>query len=300
MTQFYFVLTNPDAEGLLKMEMTSRYPELKMSYSRPGFITYKSPLPVDFRPYMARLSGLCLGKFKAEEITQDKFWFWKREDYQEVPEKFQQISDSSLYKIGEKVTTVMMVGKDEYWVGEYKLLPTHFQTPGEVSSIPVRTVPSRAYYKIAEAAEAFDLEFDHEEVVLELGSAPGGASLFLLENDLRVIGVDPAEMDPVVAGKFNFRHWKCAFETLRKEDFKDNVDWIVSDINLPPTVVLAQVNRLLGFLNPKGMVLTLKFTDEKHLKLLVNVVDTFRRQGWRKTELKYLPSHKKEIALVVF
>lgn len=298
MAYFYFALTNTDAEPLLKEEISLRYPELRLSYSRPGFLTFKGEKSVDFKPLFARLAGTSQGKFKENELKVEKAWVWKREDTLTVPAKLQELSDRTLYKVGETVTLVMMVGMDEFWVGNYQLQSSHFQTPGEVSSIEIKEVPSRAYYKLAEAFEAFDLPFDHQERVLELGSAPGGASLFLLEQDMIVLGVDPAEMDKRVTQNFNFKHIRRPFETIVAEDFKDDVDWIISDINLPPTVVLKEVNRMLGFLNPRGLVLTLKMNQSKHLDVVAAVREQFRQKGFKTVELKYLPSHRQEIALI--
>lgn len=298
MPQFYFALTNPEAESLLKLEVASRYPELKLSYSRGEFLTFKVAGAQEFSPYLARISGVCLGHFKLANLNLERAWVWKKDESLVVPVQLQQLSDKTIFKIGEKVTLIMMLGPDEFWVGEYVLKSSHFQTPGEVSSIQKREVLSRAYYKIAEAHEAFDLPFDYEEIVLELGSAPGGASMFFLEQDLRVIGVDPAEMDAKILKNKNFKHWKRPFETLTEEDFKTDIDWIISDVNLPPTVVLAQVHRLLGFLRPRGLILTLKINQDKHLEMLPYVVNDFKKMGFKRVELKYLPSHRREIALI--
>lgn len=298
MAQFYFVLTNPEAESLLKEEISIRYPELKLSYSRPGFLTFKAENPITFKPLFARLSGVSLGKFRESELNYSKAWVWSRSDKVIIPPHLKELSDNTVFKIGEKVTLLMMVGNDEFWVGEYMLQSNHFQTPGEVSSIIERDVPSRAYYKIAEAFEAFDLPFDNQEKVLELGSAPGGASLFLLEQDMKVLGVDPADMDPRVTKFFDFKHIRRPFETLVENDFKGDIDWIISDINLPPTVVLKEVYRMLNFLQPRGLVLTLKMNEMKHLEVIATVREKMRGLGFTKVELKYLPSHKKEICLI--
>lgn len=298
MAYFYFVLTNTDVEPLLKEEISLRYPDLRLSYSRPGFLTFKGEKPVDFRPLFARVSGECLGKFKLNELKLSKCWVWKREDALNIPTELAQMSEQTIYKVGEKVTLVMMIGPDEYWVGNYQLKSNHFQTPGEVSSIEEKEVPSRAYYKLAEAFEAFDLPFDHQERVLELGSAPGGASLFLLEQDMVVLGVDPADMDKRVTSNINFKHIRRPFETIIAENFKEDVDWIISDINLPPTVVLKEVYRMLTFLNPRGLVLTLKMNQSKHLEVVASVREQLRQKGFKTVELKYLPSHRQEIALI--
>ncbi len=298
MAHFYFALTNVEAESLLKEEVSLRYPELRPSYSRPGFLTFKGDKLISFKPLFARVAGFSIGKFRESELLYSKAWVWKRNDQLEIPAHLKTISDRSIFKVGEKVTLIMMVGNDEFWVGTYDLLPTQFQTPGEVSSILQKEVPSRAYYKIAEAFEAFDLPFDHQERVLELGSAPGGASCFLLEQDMKVIGVDPAEMDKSVLKNINFKHLRRPFETLSENDFREDIDWIISDINLPPTVVLKEVYRLLTFLEPRGLVLTLKMNELKHLDVVANVREKMRSNGFSKVELKFLPSHKKEIALI--
>ncbi len=298
MAHFYFALTNPEADGLLKEEVKNFYPELKLSYSRPGFLTFKANHPVFWKPLFARVAGVSHGKVREDEIKVQRAWLYKREASYLPPKALQDLSDKTIFKIGETVTLVMMIGEDEYWIGEYPLSPTHFQTPGEVSSILEVAAPSRAYYKIAEAFEAFDLPFDHQERVLELGSAPGGASQFLLEQDMQVLGVDPAQMDEKILKHINFKHLRKPFEHLEQGDFSKDVDWIVSDINLPPTIILKEIDRLLKFLEPRGLVLTLKMNDPKHLELLSETVANFKKKGFRKVELKYLPSHRQEIALI--
>ena len=298
MTQFFFVLTNIEAETILKEEIKLRYPELRLSYSRPGFITYKGDREISFNPLFCRVSGLSLGKFKKSELKQDRAWVFSVNSKLPIPEDLQTLSDKSIFKKGETVTLIIMTGPDEFWVGSYTLRTHHLQTPGEVSSILEKDVPSRAYYKLAEAYEAFDLPFDHQETVLELGSAPGGASLFLLEQDLRILGVDPAEMDSGITKNINFKHIKKPFEVLEEKDFKRGVDWIISDINLPPTIVVREIFRMLTFLEPRGLIITLKINDMKHLNMISAIREQVRNQGFDRVELKYLPIHKKEIALI--
>lgn len=297
MTQFYFVLTNVDAEPLLKEEISLRYPELRLSYSRPGFITFKAESEVKFQPLFCRVSGLSLGRFKKSELNQHRAWVYALNSRLELPEDLKLLSDRTLYKKGETVTLIVMTGPDEFWVCQYTLQSHHLQTPGEVSSILEKDVPSRAYYKIAEAFEAFDMPFDHQETILELGSAPGGASQFLLEQDLKVLGVDPADMDPRILRNIDFKHIRKPFETLNEGDFKSGIDWIISDINLPPTVVLKEVFRMLTFLEPRGLIITLKMNEMKHLEVVAGIREQIRKQGFKTVELKYLPSHKKEICL---
>jgi 23S rRNA (cytidine2498-2'-O)-methyltransferase len=299
MSHFYFALTNSEVEALLKQELNWFYPQLKPSYSRPGFLTLKAENAINFNPWMARLSGICLGKKTVEDLLKlPKAWLWKRQEDFNPPASLSELSQKSLFKIGEKVSLIMMVGENEFWLGEYVLKRTHFQTPGELSSILEKKAPSRAYYKLAEAFEAFDLPMDYEEKVLELGSAPGGASLFLLEQEMKVIGVDPADMDPTILKHRNFKHLKKPFETITASNFQEDIDWIVSDVNLPPSVVIKEVDRLLEFLEPKGLVLTLKLNQDRYLRMLKPIAESFRKKGFLQVEIKYLPSHRQEIALI--
>jgi 23S rRNA (cytidine2498-2'-O)-methyltransferase len=299
MPQFYFCLTNPEAEQLLKKEVSWRYPALNVSYSRSGFLTFKASGPLTFMPHMARLSGLCLGMKDLDHLRSlPKAWLWKRAPELMADPQLMALNEKSLFKIGETVNLIMLVRENEYWLGQYILKRTHFQTPGEESSIEERQAPSRAYYKIAEAYEAFDLPMEVGENVLELGSAPGGASLFLLEQELKVFGVDPAVMDPAVLKHRQFKHIKRPFENLTQDNFQEEIDWIVSDVNLPPSVVMKEVERLLTFLNPRGLVLTLKLNQERYLKMLRPITESLKNKGFSKVELKYLPSHRQEICLV--
>jgi 23S rRNA (cytidine2498-2'-O)-methyltransferase len=300
MANFYFALTNPEAEGLLKQEVAHSWPTLRPSYSRPGFMTFKGDeKKVAFNPLMARVSGECLGKkSRAEVLAFPRAWIFSLNPDQPMPPELLALSEKSLFKVGEIVTLVVMVKSEEFWVGSYRLERTHMQTPGEVSSILLRETPSRAYYKLAEAWEVFELDFCPGQRVLELGSAPGGASQFLLEQEMKVLGVDPGKMDEVILGHKNFRHLPRALESLTQDKLPEDVDWIISDVNLPPTVVLREIERLLGFLSPEGVVVNLKLNQDKHLQSLESFKQAFKRKGFAQVELKYLPSHRREIALI--
>lgn len=296
MTQYFFALVNPEVEHLFKYEMKFKYPDFKLAYSRAGFFTFKADSVKNFNPLMARLAGRCLGKVPLENLK-SPFWAWSR-DSRNFPleEELLSISTSTWYKMGETVRLVMKTGVNEYWLGEYELLDHHLQTPGEETFLSNIDCPSRAYFKIAEATEAFCLPFSEGVRVLELGSAPGGASQFLLEQGCEVIGVDPAVMDSRILAHPKFKHMKKPFESLGPQFFREPVDWIVSDINLPPTVVVKEVMRLLTFLKPHGLLLTLKINQDKHLHNLNKTTHEIEKAGFE-TSIKYLPSHRKEVVL---
>jgi 23S rRNA (cytidine2498-2'-O)-methyltransferase len=82
-SKFLFTICQTGAEVALKQEVARRHPELRFSFSRPGFVTFRLPAEVslDDRPFevrstFARTWGLSLGKVVGvdEERLARDFW----------------------------------------------------------------------------------------------------------------------------------------------------------------------------------------------------------------------------------
>ena len=81
--KFLFAVCQPGAEAPLKQEVARRHPELRFSFSRPGFVTFRLPddgpsddAPLEFRSTFARTWGFSLGKALGAHdarLTRD-FW----------------------------------------------------------------------------------------------------------------------------------------------------------------------------------------------------------------------------------
>jgi 23S rRNA (cytidine2498-2'-O)-methyltransferase len=65
---------------------------------------------------------------------------------------------------------------------------------------------SRAEFKLLEAVELFGLRLPVEGLALDLGAAPGGWTRILRQGGLRVVAVDPADLDPRLARDRAIRH----------------------------------------------------------------------------------------------
>ncbi len=118
---------------------------------------------------------------------------------------------------GELVLDVILVEPQQWWVGYHQAASEAGRWPGGM--MPLELPPdavSRAWLKMEEALRWSSLPIPPSSKVVELGSAPGGASQALLSHGLTVIGVDPAEMDPGVFGQPKLhppsppRLWRCA------------------------------------------------------------------------------------------
>ncbi len=81
--RYIYVVCQVGAEGVLKNELAREWPELHLSYSRPGLVTFKwtgsdeLPDEVDLRSTFARAYGFSLGRLVGTEAVSMAADFWK-------------------------------------------------------------------------------------------------------------------------------------------------------------------------------------------------------------------------------
>lgn len=262
---FSFALTNPGLEKPLIFEVQTRFPGWRLAFSAPGFVTFKGPdgaaWPV---PVLARLWGECLGKMAQAPAGAD------------------------LLDLGPTGRWAVRVQTPAPWWND-PLQLSHLELPSDA--------PSRAWLKIEEVIRLFDLPIGAGSRVLEVGAAPGGAVWALLNRGAHVIGVDPGAIDQLCTRHPNFKHLRRPFQELLPEDYA-GVDWWLSDLNLAPGSVLSHVGRLLRSADkPKGLVFTLKMSKPEVAAEYAEHAQRVREWGYR-TQLRLLPSHHKEVALI--
>lgn len=120
---------------------------------------------------------------------------------------------------------------------------------------------SRAEFKLLEAVELFDLTFPGEGLALDLGAAPGGWTRVLRQHGLRVIAVDPADLDARLAHDPGIEHAReLAQNYLQHNDARYDV--ILNDMRMDARdsarLTLAAIERLA----PHGWALmTLKLPE---------------------------------------
>lgn len=267
--QFYYFICNIGSEVFLKEEIKIFYPELRFAFSAPGFLTFKviSPLPSDFAPVFTRH----FGKYVARGT---------------LPEMEQQLSPGQeIIKVSD---TVFYLGMP---LSRFKLYyPEHL--------LPENS-PSRAYLKIMEAAERAQVTFQKGERALEIGSSPGGASFALLEQGLKVIGVDTGAMDSVCLNNPDFIHFQKSIQHFDPKYIMDKVDWLLVDMNIAPEATLHEIEKLIVIHGPnlKGVFLTLKMTKLGLVGRLPFYKKLARKMGIDVEFMTQLPSHKQEFLL---
>lgn len=118
------------------------------------------------------------------------------------------------------------------------------------------TSPSRAYLKLWELFTVYGIYPQKEEIVIDMGSCPGGWSWVLSQLSKKVYSVDKAPLDPKISKISNI-------EFLKKDAFKldpgevDKVDWFFSDIICEPIRLLELIKKWDDYVD--NFVCTVKF-----------------------------------------
>ena len=202
---------------------------------------------------------------------------------------------------GDLVLDCALVERDEWWLGWHRADSPETRWPGGVPAIalPQRLI-SRAYLKIVEALQWSELPVAAGDRCVEIGSAPGGSCLALLERGLLVTGIDPAEMDATVLAHPNFTHLRARAKDVKRSVFRA-CRWLVMDANVAPNYTLDTLDALLtqAGVRPQGLVLTLKLTDSKLAEQLPAVAERIRRHGYRRVRMHQLAFNRQEVCAVV-
>jgi 23S rRNA (cytidine2498-2'-O)-methyltransferase len=197
------------------------------------------------------------------------------------------------------VADIVVVAPDEWWVGYHHAHSVTSSWPGGFceTELPADAV-SRAWLKMHEAVLWAGFVLKAGERCVEVGSAPGGASQFLLSRGLDVIGIDPAVIDPVVLADPHFRHIRKRAKEVPRKEFV-GIDWLTSDVNLPPNYTLDAVGAIVKHpgVRLKGLLLTLKLVEWSLADDVPKFLERIRSWGFRNVRARQLHHNRQEICV---
>ena len=139
--------------------------------------------------------------------------------------------------------------------------------------------------------------------MLEIGCAPGGATVALLDRGCEVIGVDPQPVRlPDRLKGSGFRWIGRAIEGVPRDDLPDDVAWIVLDADVAAPVALRSLDRLVPRYRKtlKGLLLTLKLNDWDLAVRLPEFFERLRAMGASRVEAAHLPAFRQELGAVAW
>lgn len=316
-SEYLFALTNPGSEKALKLEVETSGLGWRLSYQRRGFVTFKSDQPFSLESLETNLGcarRLCvsLGKSTTREEALSRVGEADLIHHARFAERKMQGVAGDPPKVGQLVGTVVELAPAEFWTGIHCHAPFLSPDPAGDSGIGMPAdSPSRAWLKLEEATRFFDLKFTPRDIVVELGCAPGGVVLALLNRGVSVIGVDPAKMAGVVMASAItarntaptdrpwFFHSRKPAALTSKRDLGQGVTWFMSDMNQSPEVVLKECARFCKMApSIRGVLITLKLTDLTQVAEKPQWFAALKDMGFKTTRLQQLSVHHKEFALL--
>lgn len=344
---FVFAVCQQGAESTLKQQLQKPPLPWKLSFSRPGFLTFK--YPVRMAPWSEalpqtpwiRTSGHAFGAIEGQEAVgmidqlieqyRELDWevvhLWERDSGVPGDRRFEPgeslLAEELAGKLRERlkeagdprheqvfargasspearVLDVIVVSPDRWWIGCHRSMRVEETWPGGVPPLK-RPVPwiSRAYWKAAEAVAWSGLPLRAGDRVVELGSAPGGACQWLLEQGLKVTGVDPAEMDSWLLHQKGFEHWRERTPAMNKERFA-KFRWLFCDANVASSYTLETVERIVR--HPanllEGLVLTLKLASWDLAEDWESCRERVESWGFQRVRCRQLAFNRLEFCLV--
>ncbi|MDM4017849.1 SAM-dependent methyltransferase [Roseiconus lacunae] len=196
---------------------------------------------------------------------------------------------------------IVLVDPSDWFVGHHRAGDWHQRWPGGVQPIDPQYEPiSRAYYKAAESITWSGFDFAPGDLVVEVGSAPGGACGRLLELGMRVIGIDPADMDPRIADHPKFKHLRARAGDLPRKEFR-GVRWLLADSNVKPEKTLVTIENIVKHpvCEIEGLLLTMKLGHYEVSRHIPNWIK--RIQTWNPADIRIrqLARNRCEVCLAI-
>lgn len=208
-------------------------------------------------------------------------------------------NDKNLARRNDRVLDCIVVDPEEWWIGAHRVdrwvqrWPGGFWTPDcEVEMI------SRAYLKMSEALAWLAWPLKSGQRCVDLGCAPGGTSQALLAHGLRVVGIDPAIVDPHVDTNPDFQHIQKRSGDMRVRAFQE-FQWLAADMNLAPENMLDEVERIVAHRANRiwGVILTVKLQDWDLAAQIPSYLERIRSWGYPRLRARQLSHNRQEVCL---
>ncbi len=335
---FVFASCRAGSETAMKKDVASWHGGLLTpAFMRPQLITWKTAESVDasfiVESPFARVSGLSIGiskslpdlveKVRAQNLRSLCLHTFPRvtdEDgitpaiWQRIDTRHAEIA-SALTDAGISVKSTAPIRGDvvldaildeepdaSIFLGLHRHQDASHSQPGGLPRIVLPShAPSRAWLKVEQALiwRGWDQIDFTGQTALDLGCAPGGASLALLDRGMRVSGVDTGDMDESVLrhDSGSFRHIRCPLAHLDPSKVPQAPALLLCDINLAPPHVLPHLERLQQAIHAKKLILTLKLNSADLEACLDDYVQHIRSFAPGTVHVTQLAANRREVCV---
>jgi 23S rRNA C2498 (ribose-2'-O)-methylase RlmM len=154
--------------------------------------------------------------------------------------------------------------------------------------------PSRAYLKLLEAIEVFNLTLSRGQTAVDLGAAPGGWTYVLKQHGLKVTAIDRSPLDQSL-----MRTKDILFQTGNALTWTADkpVDWLVCDVITSPENTFALLSKWINEKKCRYFCVTVKFKGVPAFDVLNSLV-TFVSHHTAWFDGKQLTHNKNEVTVV--
>ncbi len=202
---------------------------------------------------------------------------------------------------GQRVLDIVLVEPSHWFVGHHEATIWPTRWPGAVQPIKLAEPPiSRAYFKAAESIQWSGFNLRPDDLAIEIGSAPGGACQRLLEMGLRVIGIDPAEMDETIAEHPRFQHIRARAGDIPRREYR-GAKWLLVDSTVAPAQTLQTVQNIVTNQHSDlvGLLITLKLGDYAGADAVDEWYDRIAAWGTSRIQVRQLARNRCEVCFAV-
>lgn len=198
-----------------------------------------------------------------------------------------------------RVLDVIIDTPHRWWLGAKSVQTRYDRWPGGVPELPhPGEMVSRAYLKVAEAFAWAGFAIRPSERVVEIGSSPGGACQWLLEQGARVTGIDPAEMHPSILAHPHFTHWQSRSLQVKRRSFRP-FRLLICDANVAPNYTLDTVEAIATYPTShfRGLIMTMKLPEWELAQSIPEHIERVRSWGFEWVEARQLAHNRREYCL---
>lgn len=324
------------AESVLRSLLPAIRSELRPAFARPGLLTFKSDVSVPpdaLRPHpLVRAWGVSLG-LAADDATLERIaasaptgavlqaFPGEAGPPGRVPPKVLARWADLARAEGERVAAVLgdrvrtgaaapgdavldvIVRPDEPLVlAWHRHGPGRGPLPGGRWDLrPPPDAPSRAWAKLEELCAWSGADPRAGERVLEIGCAPGGATVALLDRGCEVVGVDPQPVTlPDRLADRPFRRIPHRIESVPRDDLPDEVHWIVVDAGVAAPVAIHALPGLVRRWRDslRAVILTLKLPEWTLAGRTPDMLGKLTEIGLSRVDAAHLPSFRREVGAI--
>lgn len=200
---------------------------------------------------------------------------------------------------GDDVIDVALASATTALLGAHRRTESMSAYPGGQRRLRAREdAPSRSHLKLEEGLEWAALPLTAGETAVDVGCSPGGWSFVLLEKGLLVHGIDPTPVADNVREHERFTHHRASVKEFRAAEARET-RWVFCDMNGPPASALGLMAKLLPALpKVRGVLHTLKLSDDPPLETLDRGRAFFRGAGFSDVRVRHLYHNRHELTLV--